>query len=174
MIHKIAIIGPEASGKSTLSQKLANYFQEPWVREYAREFLMEKNGNYEKKDLLQIAKGQKLAEREALKTAKQFLFCDTTLLVIQVWSEFKYGDCDPLIINKYKAEDYNLHLLLQPDLKYENDPLRENPSIEEREKLFEIYRLKLKNSKANFAIIRGHGDERLKNSLKVLHSQFSF
>lgn len=173
-MHKIALVGPESSGKTELCRRLSDHFKEPWVKEFAREYLLERDGKYQADDLWKIAKGQMALEAKASSLAKNFLFCDTTLLVIQVWAEYKYGHCQSEILKDYKPNDYALHLLLEPDLDYENDPLRENPGIEEREKLFEIYRLKLKTSGANFAIIRGHGDERLKNSLKVLHSQFSF
>jgi NadR type nicotinamide-nucleotide adenylyltransferase len=173
-MHKIAIVGPESSGKTELCRALSMHFQEPWVEEFAREYLLERDGKYKEVDLWEIAKGQLDLEAKASSRTTNFLFCDTTLLVIQVWAEYKYGHCQSEILKNYKPNDYTLHLLLVPDLNYENDPLRENPGIEEREKLFETYHLKLKSSGANFAIIKGHGEERLKNSLKVLHSQFSF
>lgn len=173
-MFKIAIVGPESSGKTALCRALANHFQEPWVEEFAREYLVERDGKYEQVDLWEIAKGQLELEKQASSHATNFLFCDTTLLVIQIWAEYKYGHCQSDILNLYKPDDYELHLLLEPDLDYKDDPLRENPGIEERQQLFEIYSQKLKNSGANFALVKGQGEERLKNALKILDSQFSF
>lgn len=173
-MHKIAIVGPESSGKTALCRALAEHFQEPWVEEFAREYLLERNGKYEQDDLWEIAKGQLELEKQASSQATRFLFCDTTLLVIQIWSEYKFGNCRNEILKHYKSDDYAMHLLLEPDLDYENDPLRENPSIEDRRQLFENYRQELKKSEANFALVKGHGEERLENALKILHSQFSF
>lgn len=173
-MHKIAIVGPESSGKTALCKLLSEQLNEPWVEEYARDYLLARDGKYEMSDLIKIAKGQLRIEEKKSHQAKQFLLCDTTLLVIQVWAEYKYGICPEEILKQYKPMDYSLHLLLKPDLSYEHDPLRENPSMEEREKLYKIYLQKLQQSGANYALIDGQGEERLKNALKVLHSQFSF
>ena len=65
-MHKIVIIGPESTGKSTLSQQLAHHYNEPWVREYAREYIDHLDRPYTYADLLAIAKGQvKLEEDQA-------------------------------------------------------------------------------------------------------------
>lgn len=172
-MHKIAIIGPESSGKSMLCETLAEKFQEPFVIEYAREYLIARKGKYTKDDLLYIAKGQLQNEEKQAEQAEKFLFCDTTLLVIQIWSEYKYGSCVKEISNLYFPNDYSLHLLLKPDLEYHEDPLRENPSLKEREQIFDIYHQKLKKSAAKFAIISGYGNDRINNAIKVLKSQFS-
>src|SRR5580704_9538751 len=57
-IRKIVIIGPESTGKSTLSETLARHFQTSWVPEYAREYLLTHGKAYNYNDLLTIAKGQ--------------------------------------------------------------------------------------------------------------------
>lgn len=61
MMKKIVIVGPESTGKSTLSQELsqhyANHYPTAWVPEYAREFLDELDRPYTYEDLLTIAKG---------------------------------------------------------------------------------------------------------------------
>ena len=58
MKKKIAIIGPESTGKSTLSAKLATYYDTEWVHEYAREYLNSINRSYNYDDLKFIAQGQ--------------------------------------------------------------------------------------------------------------------
>jgi|SRR5690554_1339699 len=172
-MNKIAIVGPESSGKSALAEALANQYKEPFVREYAREYLLKQNNIYNESDLVEIAKGQLKLEKEQAKKAKKFLFCDTTLLVIEVWSAYKYGRVHPNILQNYKPNDYALHLLLKPDLIYQDDPLRENPSIEERKNLFDIYHQKLLDTNANFEIIGGKGKQRFKNAQKALQSHFN-
>jgi len=37
-IIKIAIVGPESTGKSTMSKWLADYYKTIWVPEFAREY----------------------------------------------------------------------------------------------------------------------------------------
>jgi len=61
-IKKIVIIGPESTGKSTLSEQLAAHYKTVWCPEYAREYLLKHGTNYTYDDLLTIAKGQLFLE----------------------------------------------------------------------------------------------------------------
>ena len=72
---KVVVFGPESSGKTTLSRKLATHYNVLWIEEFAREYLQEK-WDKEKKvceldDLLPIAFGQiKLENEYSQKTTK--------------------------------------------------------------------------------------------------------
>jgi NadR type nicotinamide-nucleotide adenylyltransferase len=172
MLKKIAIVGPEASGKTSLALKLAKHYQSAFAEEFARAYLMEQGLSYKKEDLLKIAIGQLKLEDEAIEKGKDLVFFDTNLLVIKIWSLYKYGSVDPKIIQLHHSRTYDFHLLLRPDLIYEEDPLRENPSIEDRNELFERYFDELNKSGDEFAVIEGFGESRLKTAVKVLESKF--
>ncbi|MDB2444578.1 ATP-binding protein, partial [Gammaproteobacteria bacterium] len=92
----IVITGAECSGKTTLATQLSKRWGRPLVPEIARNYL-EKTPNYHRDDLLIIAKLQHEKEREILNQSLNKIICDTDLLVIMIWSEFKYGTCDPWI-----------------------------------------------------------------------------
>ena len=66
MVKKVAIIGPESTGKSTLSQRLAAHYHTLWVPEYAREYLHKHGTAYTYNTLLHIAKGQLALEDQYL------------------------------------------------------------------------------------------------------------
>ena len=100
---KIVLIGPESTGKSTLSAQLADYYHTVWVREFAREYIEGLKRPYEETDLLKIAKGQIELEEEALKTEKRIVFFDTNLIVIKVWSLNAYKSCDNWILKENKS-----------------------------------------------------------------------
>lgn len=168
MVKKIAIVGPESSGKTALAIQLSEHFNAPLVEEYAREYLLARKGIYHQKDLIEIAKGQLKLEAEALQKASNLVICDTNLLVIKIWSLFKYNKCAEEINTDWNKSNYDLQLLLRPDLVYQEDPLRENPSIEDREMLFQIYENELKNKNATYSIIEGKGKERINNALKEI------
>lgn len=172
MIHKIAIIGPEASGKTALAKQLSSYFNDPWVPEFARSFLESKNGIYTKDDLNFIANEQIKQEQEALKFAKRFLFCDTTPLVVKVWSDFKYGNCNKAILENLDLSSYSLHLLTKPNLKYKEDPLREHPNLEDRTNLFKIYEQELKDANVKYAVVDNFNKTRYKNAITILQEEF--
>ncbi|HEX8332780.1 MAG TPA: ATP-binding protein [Segetibacter sp.] len=63
-VKKIAVIGPESTGKSTLCEQLANHYNTLWCPEYAREYLLRNGASYIYEDLLEIAKGQMRLEDE--------------------------------------------------------------------------------------------------------------
>tara|TARA_R100001015_G_C4632754_1_gene196742 strand:- start:3620 stop:4156 length:537 start_codon:yes stop_codon:yes gene_type:complete len=169
---RIAIVGPESSGKSDLSQCLGQEFDEPWVKEMSRVYLEAQHGQYEESDLVKIAQLQLEEEEMLFNEARRFLFCDTNLLVIIIWSEWKYNRVLPDLEKLWNAESYDLHLLCKPDLPYEDDPLRENPNPEDRIALFEMYHKALIDLGVPFELIEGRGDERLKKAKSALSSHF--
>ena len=79
--YRLAITGPESTGKSELAEKLASHYKSQWVAEYSREYLRAPVRKYDYEDILEIAKGQYRNEEELAKTAGQFLFCDTEFIV---------------------------------------------------------------------------------------------
>ncbi len=134
---KIVITGPESCGKTTLAQDLASHYHTAYVPEYARNFLQQTKGNYTREDLQTIAKGQIALEDNLRQKNPPLLICDTSLEVIRVWSEWKYGHCDPFILTRARQRAPHLFLLLTPDIPWQADPLRENPG--ERQALFARY-----------------------------------
>ena len=167
-IKKIAIIGPESTGKSELSKTLAKHFNTVWVPEYARRYIDNLDRPYNKSDLINIAKGQIQLEKGQLDRAHDFLFCDTNLLVIKVWSEHKYGNCDEWILNELNAFKYDLHLLTDVDLPWEEDPQREHPML--RRYFFDVYKNELDAADIDYRIVRGVGQERFANALSAVET----
>lgn len=157
-IKKVAIIGPECTGKSELSGYLAEHFQTEWVPEYARGFLDNLPRPYVEDDLLTIAHGQLRLEDAFMRTARKVLFCDTNLYVIKVWSLFKYNHCHADILDKIATRKYDLYLLTGVDLPWEEDPQREHPH--QREELYTLYLNELKNQDTPFLEIKGERAQR--------------
>jgi NadR type nicotinamide-nucleotide adenylyltransferase len=162
-IIKIAIVGPESTGKTVLAESLARHFQTEWVPEYARDYLDIIRRPYTKDDLETIAIEQLNLENQLEKRANRLLFCDTTLLVIKIWCEFKYRNCPEWIIDEVKHRHYDLHLLTATDIPWTPDPLREHPNV--REFLYNLYRNELENLGIDYVEIRGSYEERFKNSV---------
>ena len=102
-VKKIVIIGPESTGKSTLSGQLASHYNTVWVREYAREYLLKNGTDYTFENLYEIAQGQFAGEDAAMKNLlpeQNIVIIDTDMYVMKVWSEFVFNKCD----NKILAE----------------------------------------------------------------------
>ncbi len=167
-MKKIAIVGPECTGKSRLSQNLAEYFKTSWVPEFAREFIERLDRPYNRNDLLTIARGQARMEDHVAEGAADLLFCDTNLLVIKIWSEHKYGQCDPWILEEIQKRKYDLHLLTYIDIPWQDDPQREHPKL--RNYFYDVYKKELDNSRVIYTEIRGLGKERLEVAIEVIKS----
>lgn len=170
MLHKIAITGPESTGKSEISKVLAMHYNTVWAPEFAREYLENRSGKYEQDDLLAIARGQLQKEREILPRAKGFYFADTEMTVLKIWSEVRYGSCDPQILQLQKDQQYDLYLLMDIDLPWNYDPLREHPHF--RKELFEMYLQGMKRMNYTFEIISGKGKIRINNAIATIERHF--
>lgn len=164
-IKKIVIIGPESTGKSTLSKALAQHYQTLWCPEYAREYLLQNGTDYTVADLLTIAKGQLKLEDEFTRKVQEenkrsLLFVDTDMYVMKVWSEYVFGTCDFFILDTIIKRKYDGYLLCNIDLPWVKDELREYPDEKPRQELFSIYKDLLINQPAPWALISGTNTER--------------
>lgn len=172
MRHKIVVIGPESTGKSTLSKSLAEYFNCPWVPEYAREYIERLDRPYRYEDLLEIARGQIREEEKAIEKSTNLLICDTDLQVIKVWSQHKFRKVHPWISQQISERKYSLYLLADIDIPWENDPQREHPDPEEREYFFGIYRKIVIDSGVPYKVISGSIKERLMKSVEFIEEYY--
>ena len=169
----IAFTGPESSGKSTLSKKIAEDFDAFYSPEYAREYLEERNGEYSYEDLEVIAKEQSKRWFSGILQAAPLMILDTELTTIKIWSEVRFGKTSEWLEEHYLNQNIDLYVLCKPDLKWQDDPLRESPSIEEREDLFRLYKNELEELNRPYAIVSGEGDQRLEMTRKIIREFLS-
>jgi NadR type nicotinamide-nucleotide adenylyltransferase len=167
-IKKVAVIGPECTGKTELSKFLAVHFKTDWVPEYARAYLDKLNRPYEKADLNKIAHGQLRLEDEWYQSANRLLICDTNLIVIKVWSEDKFGDCDQSIKAEMLNRHYDLYLLTDIDVAWEADPQREHPG--RREHFWKIYQQEAAMSGVPFVVISGPREKRREKAIASIEN----
>jgi NadR type nicotinamide-nucleotide adenylyltransferase len=163
---KIAVTGPESTGKSLISEQLADHYTTVWVPEFARVYLLQIDRPYTYDDILEIAKGQQKSEQALVPIAGRLMFSDTELLVTKIWCEVKYGKRHPWIEAQLHKQHYDLYLLMDIDLPWEYDPMREHP--ESRDFLFDLYKKKLNEMQVNYRIVSGLGEERLKNAVAIV------
>ncbi len=167
-MFRIAITGPESSGKSSLSIALAQALKCSYLPEYARFYLQEKQGNYSLHDLNQIIDRQVQWIAAAMsKPTATFLVADTDFLVLDIWEEVRFSSCSTALNSAKKQYPFDLILLCYPDLPWEDDPLRESNG--QLDWLFDKYLLKVQASGVPFAVIQGK--DRLQQALKMVHKK---
>lgn len=172
---KVVLFGPESTGKTSLSKKLAEKYHTLWCPEFARDYLSLKNdienrfvkgiiSTYE--DIEHIAIGQMSLEDSFATQANGLLFCDTNLLTNLIYSNY-YFNKHPLWLGQtLQKRHYDLYLLLGTDLAWEYDPLRDRPDA--REYLYALFKQTLQEQSQNFVEIKGQGKERLENAIQAI------
>jgi len=165
---KIAITGPESSGKSTIAEFLAKELDGFLVKEYAVEFLENLKRKYTQEDLDIVANEQ--FQRWENTPNNKILIADTELIVIKIWSEYKYSKVSSNIIEKLNNQLFDHYYLCKPDIPWEWHEQRENPN--DRNELFEMYLKELKDRKLPFTILSGTPENRIQVAKKILSELF--
>ena len=162
---KIVLTGPECSGKTTLAMELAEHHGAAVAPEPAREQLQPER-SYQPSDLLELIQQQIRLEHHA--TAELQIF-DTDLQNIYLWWQEKFGPAPTLLQRRYAeycAQQDRIYLLCRPDIRWEFDPLRENPH--DRDRLYALYCADLAARGLAYGVIEGQGSQRLKSALAYL------
>lgn len=168
---RIAVYGPESTGKTELATKLAAHFGAALVAEYARE-RWDEQGALGLEDMLPIAKEQWRREDEAAaechllddigRKPGRLVICDTDALTTMLWSDLLYGTTPDELRRgaEKRCKNYALYLLLDIDVPFAPDPQRCFPDPEDREKAMRVWRGALDRRHLPYELIRGNWAER--------------
>lgn len=164
---RIAVYGPESTGKTELAARLAAHFDAPLVAEYARE-RWDAQGALTLEDMLPVAKEQWRREDEAAARCHPIgdkaglVICDTDALTTMLWSDLLYGTAPEELRRgaERRCKSYALYLLLDIDVPFAPDPQRCFPAPADREKAMRVWRGALERRGLPFVLIRGDRAER--------------
>ena len=161
-VKRVCIFGPESTGKSTLTKRLAEHFHTVYVSEYARIVIEANDGRCCIEDIEKIARGQIASEDALVRQANRLLFCDTDLLTTTIWSRELFGKCPKWVEESANERKYDLYLLLDVDVPWVDDIVRYLP--EARKSFFDECEAVLKKCQANYVVIAGSWSERFEKS----------
>jgi NadR type nicotinamide-nucleotide adenylyltransferase len=169
---RIAVYGPESTGKTQLAEKLAAHFGAPLVSEYARERWEAQGGVLALDDMLPVAKEQWRREDEAVARADRLVICDTDALTTMLWSDLLYGTCPDELRRgaEKRCRHYALYLLLDIDVPFAPDPQRCFPDPADREQGMRIWRGALERRNLPFVVIRGDWSAREAAAIAAVRS----
>ncbi len=160
---KIAVVGPESTGKSTIAERLARHYGTVCVPEYAREYCRNLNRTYTLQDEMNMFYGQLALERSLIPLAQHnLLICDTMFLTIKVWCDYLFGGTPDAVKEALRSVPYDFYLLMDIDLPWIDDPLRDFPNL--REHFMQVWHDELRAIRANYQVISGLGDDRYVNA----------
>ncbi len=173
-ILKIAVIGPESTGKSMLSEQLAGHYHTLWVPEFARSYCTALDRECTLEDEINMFHGQLASEERALAQLaarrdarpRVPLICDTTIVTVKVWCEYVFGFCPPEVEKEYRERSYDLYLLMDIDLPWQEDPLRNFP--DKQSFFLEWYTRLMQEKNAVYAVVSGQGEARLRSAITAI------
>jgi NadR type nicotinamide-nucleotide adenylyltransferase len=171
---RIAVYGPESTGKTELATKLAAHFGAPLVAEYARE-LWDQQGALALEDMLPVAREQWRREDAAAVKADRLIICDTEALTTMLWSDLLYGACPDEVRRgaETRCKDYSLYLLLDIDVSFAPDPQRCFPNPVDREKAMRVWRGALERRELPFTLISGDWAERERLAVEAINRRLA-
>lgn len=168
-VKKICISGSESTGKSTLTERLAHYFETAFVPEMARE-VIETTEEVVFDDLLKIATLHAATIDERLPLANKILICDTDVNITKSYSKYLFNR--PLIVPEWidAANQFDLHLFLDTDCPYVQDGTRLSEA--ERNALSGYHEEQLRENGVAYVKIGGSWEERFEQAKAVIKETF--
>ncbi|RSZ57931.1 ATP-binding protein [Massilia atriviolacea] len=167
-VLRVAILGAESSGKSTLAAALASHFATVWVPEYLREFVDTTARVPREEDQYGIALTQMEREDAAARQATRFLFCDTTPLMTAIYSRWYWNRVDAQLSALEQRHDYAMTLVTAPDGPWEADGLqRESEAV--RQTIHEQVIERLDERGIGYALVTGSLEERMGQAIRLLN-----
>lgn len=130
-VARVAVVGGESTGKSTLVDALGARYGEPCVAEYGRTLWEERRGQLVYDDLRAIGVRHVADEGDAVSRASRCTFVDTTPLTTLWYSIDGYGTADPELVG-LSWRRYDLTLLCAPDFPFVQDGSRSSEDFRVR------------------------------------------
>lgn len=165
MIKRIAIIGPESSGKTTLCKALSEKLEWRLIEEYAREYF--RTHDYQScglDDLISIAKKQYLLAHNNQNDLS--LISDTEIITIEIWAQDKFLEIPKQIIDLREKQSFDLYVLSLPDMAWEHDKLRTDSK--RREIIYHLYLELIRKYGLNYVEVSGNTEHRIKQVLRYI------
>lgn len=164
---RVAVLGAESSGKSTLAAALADHYGTLWVPEYLREFVETEGRVPRAEDQFGIAAMQQRREDDAAARASGLLFCDTTPLMTAVYSLHYFHGIDARLARLAARHDYAWTLVTAPDAPWEADGLqRESEAV--RQRVHALLTGELRRRGIPYMLLRGELAQRMQQARDYL------
>ncbi|AWH23943.1 AAA family ATPase [Stenotrophomonas sp. YAU14D1_LEIMI4_1] len=157
-VQRVAFIGGESTGKSTLARVLGERLGTAWVPEFGRTLWEQQGGELHAQDLLRIAATQAQHEEQAAQHAHRWLFCDTTPLVTLGYSDWMFQTA-PAELQRAASRPYDLLFLCAPDIPFVQDGTRVGVEFRARQHAWYLQQLQARG--VPYVLLEGDLDARV-------------
>lgn len=166
--RRVLFIGGESSGKTTLCRALYKSTQHPWIPEYGRWYCESIGGvkNLKFNDMLHIGQRQIKDEEQILNsTTRPFIFCDTSPLVTQGYSQAIFNECDPELVRLGRRK-YDKIFLCERSFGFVQDGDRRTAEFSKHQEDWYISKMLMYGM--DFTKVTGSIDQRVNTVLEAL------
>jgi HTH-type transcriptional regulator, transcriptional repressor of NAD biosynthesis genes len=172
-VRRVAIVGAESTGTTTLAQDLAQHFKTVWVPEVGRYYSEGKRFGQAKDtwsadELAWIGRAQADLEDVLSLQAERVLFADTNPFATELWHERLVGGVNEAVRAVSRKRQYDLHLVTDVNIPFVQDGTREGGRA--REHMHERFITKLEDIGTVYEVMSGSRDERLRQAVKLVES----
>jgi len=165
-VIKVVVTGSESTGKTELAHALGERLGAPVAEEFVRRFAQEHDGKIQFGDHGTIARGQMALEDAAIARATDVVILDTDLVSTVVYCDHYFGRCPEWIEETARARAADLYLLMQPDIPWVADGVRDRG--DRRDEMHALFRARLRELDVRFVEVGGTRDERLDRALAAI------
>jgi nicotinamide riboside kinase len=166
---RIVVTGSESTGKTHLTQRLAQIFDCTYSEEAARLYVEKHPRQLQASDVVPIALSQISLQDKAIQNAKNLILHDTDLFSTVIYSTYYYQASPDWILEKARVQASDLYLLCDIDLPWQPEPLfRDQGSIEARRQVHTNFLDLIIKEQLNMRIIKGTGAKRTQMAIDIV------
>lgn len=167
--QKIILLGTESTGKTTLTQLLAEHYGAPFVLEAGRD-LIEDSNEFAFDDLYAVAHEHAHRIITCDVSDSPLLFIDTDVHITQSYASFMFGKQLDLPADIYTCNQGQLYLYLQNDMPHVQDGTRLSEA--DRNLLDTSHRATLQRYGIAYHEISGNWQQRLAQAIALIDQKF--
>jgi HTH-type transcriptional repressor of NAD biosynthesis genes len=163
---KVVILGTESTGKTTLTERLAKYFNCSSVNEAGRDIIANSN-SFEFDDLHLVAFEHAKRIDKAVLAQSPLIIIDTDIHITKSYANFIFNKTLEISTDTYNSNRANIYLYLNNDVEYFQDGTR--LSKVERNLLDLSHRQILKDHNIDIIEVKGDWNERFEKAVEQIN-----
>lgn len=174
LARRVALVGAESTGTTTMAKALATHFSTVWVPEFGRFYSEGKwpsKTAWKTEEFIFIAEEQNRIEDYYARLANKLLICDTNAWATRLWHERYIGTLDRGVEARSKGRQYDLVLLTDCDIPFVQDGLRDGEHI--RVSMHKRFQTVLEQEGIPYILLSGSHEKRLKEAVSACEKLLS-
>lgn len=177
LARRVAVVGAESTGTSTLAEALGRHYATSWTPEYGRWYWEGRrhtpgNERWDTDEFVRIARAQQFLEDDLARLANRVLVCDTDALATHVWHRRFMGGYSSRVEAIADRRSYDLYLLTEPDFPFVQDGTREGEKI--RHEMHGWFLDVLRAMGRPFVTVGGSPESRLAEAVERIEERLVF